>query len=388
MTYDFDTIVPRRGTNCEKWDSMPNDRVLPMWVADMDFRTAQPIIDALRGRVEHGIFGYTHMPDAYYAAVCNWFARRHGWHIRPEDIIYTSGVVPAISAILKALTRPGDGVLVQGPVYNCFYSSIRNNGCLCISNPLVLEGNSYRMDYDDLEQKASDPRTRVLLLCNPHNPAGRVWTPEELKRAGDICQRHNVTVVSDEIHCELTMPGHTYTPFLSLGEEWTSRAIACVSPSKAFNIAGLQIANIVTPDPDLYQRINRAINDNEVCDVNPFGILATIAAYNEGEEWLAQLLDYLYGNYTYMSGFCQEHLPQFPLVQLEGTYLVWMDCRSTGMTSQALNDRLVAEADLCLNAGSMYGPEGEGFLRWNIACPREKLREGLERFRHFMMSTR
>ena len=181
MTYDFDTIVPRRGTNCEKWDSMPNDRVLPMWVADMDFRTAQPIIDALRGRVEHGIFGYTHMPDAYYAAVCNWFARRHGWHIRPEDIIYTSGVVPAISAILKALTRPGDGVLVQGPVYNCFYSSIRNNGCLCISNPLVLEGNSYRMDYDDLEQKASDPRTRVLLLCNPHNPAGRVWTPEELK---------------------------------------------------------------------------------------------------------------------------------------------------------------------------------------------------------------
>ena len=287
MTYDFDTIVPRRGTNCEKWDSMPNDRVLPMWVADMDFRTAQPIIDALRGRVEHGIFGYTHMPDAYYAAVCNWFARRHGWHIRPEDIIYTSGVVPAISAILKALTRPGDGVLVQGPVYNCFYSSIRNNGCLCISNPLVLEGNSYRMDYDDLEQKASDPRTRVLLLCNPHNPAGRVWTPEELKRAGDICQRHNVTVVSDEIHCELTMPGHTYTPFLSLGEEWTSRAIACVSPSKAFNIAGLQIANIVTPDPDLYQRINRAINDNEVCDVIPFGILATIAAYNEGEEWLA-----------------------------------------------------------------------------------------------------
>ena len=386
MTYNFDTIIPRRGTNCEKWDSMPNSEVLPMWVADMDFRTAQPIVDALQRRVAHGIFGYTRVPDEYYTAVSNWFSRRHGWNIRREEVIYTSGVVPAISAILKALTRPGDGVLVQGPVYNCFYSSIRNSGCMCISNPLVLEGNTYRMDYEDLEQKASDPRTRVLLLCNPHNPAGRVWTPEELKRVGDICHRHDVTVVSDEIHCELTMPGHTYTPFLSLDEEWTSRAIACISPSKAFNIAGLQIANIVTPDPDLYRRINRAINDNEVCDVNPFGVLATIAAYNEGEEWLDQLLHYLHGNYTCMAEFCREHLPQFPLVKLEGTYLVWMDCRATGMPSQELNDRLVEEAKLCLNPGAMYGPEGEGFLRWNIACPRSVLREGLERFQRFAQS--
>ncbi len=386
MTYNFDTITPRRGTNCEKWDSMPNDQVLPMWVADMDFRTAQPIVDALQRRVAHGIFGYTRVPDEYYTALSNWFNRRHGWNIRREEVIYTSGVVPAISAILKALTRPGDGVLVQGPVYNCFYSSIRNSGCVCISNPLVLEGNTYRMDYEDLEQKASDPRTRVLLLCNPHNPAGRVWTPEELKRVGDICHRHDVTVVSDEIHCELTMPGYAYTPFLSLGEEWTSRAIACISPSKAFNIAGLQIANIVTPAPDLYRRINRAINDNEVCDVNPFGVLATIAAYNEGEEWLDQLLHYLHDNYTCMAEFCQEHLPQFPLVKLEGTYLVWMDCRATGMPSQELNDRLVEEAKLCLNPGAMYGPEGEGFLRWNIACPRSVLREGLERFQYFAQS--
>ncbi len=386
MTYDFDTIIPRRGTNCEKWDNMPNDEVLPMWVADMDFRTAPAIVDALHRRVDHGIFGYTHVPDAYYEAVSRWFGQRHGWAIRQEDVIYTSGVVPAISAILKALTRPGDGVLVQGPVYNCFYSSIRNSGCVCISNPLVLEGNSYHMDYDDLEQKASDPRTRVLLLCNPHNPAGRVWTPDELKRVGDICHRHNVTVVADEIHCELTMPGHTYTPFLSLGEEWTSRAIACISPSKAFNIAGLQIANIVVPDPDLHQRIDRAINDNEVCDVNPFGVLATIAAYNEGREWIDQLLDYLHGNYACMAEFCRMHLPQFPIVELEGTYLVWMDCRSTGISSHDLNDRLVREAKLCLNAGSMYGPEGEGFLRWNIACPRSVLRDGLERFLRFTQS--
>ena len=381
--YNFDEIIPRRGTNSYKWDSAADDSVLPMWVADMDFRTAPPVIDALRRRVEHGIFGYTRVPDTYYEAVIDWFRRRHGWTINRDWIIYTSGVVPAISAVIKALTVPGDKVLVQTPVYNCFFSSIRNNGCEILSSPLLPEGDSYRMDFDDLERKASDPRTRLFLLCNPHNPAGRVWTREELQRAGEICLRHGVTVLSDEIHCELVYPGHTYTPFASLSEEFQRHSVTCISPSKSFNIAGLQIANIVAEDETMRRRIDKAININEVCDVNPFGVIATIAAYNEGEAWLTELLDYLKGNYDAMRTFCEAQLPDFPIARLEGTYLVWMDCRKLGIPSEELEEQL-KEAGLWLNAGTMYGAEGEGFMRWNIACPRARLREGLARFRKFV----
>ena len=260
MKYDFDEIIPRRHTNSYKWDSAADSDVLPLWVADMDFRTAPAITEALADRVGHGIFGYTRVPDEYYEAVCAWFKRRHGWAIEKEWMIYTSGVVPAVSAVIKALTVPGDKVLVQTPVYNCFFSSIRNNGCEVASNPLVYENHTYRIDFEDLERKASDERVKVMLLCNPHNPAGRVWTREELIQIGEICLRHNVTVVSDEIHCELTYPGHAYTPFASLPETFTGHAVTCISPSKAFNIAGLQIANIVAPDEDMHRRIDKAIN--------------------------------------------------------------------------------------------------------------------------------
>ena len=263
MKYDFDEIIPRRHTNSYKWDSAADSDVLPLWVADMDFRTAPAITEALADRVGHGIFGYTRVPDEYYEAVCAWFKRRHGWAIEKEWMIYTSGVVPAVSAVIKALTVPGDKVLVQTPVYNCFFSSIRNNGCEVASNPLVYENHTYRIDFEDLERKASDERVKVMLLCNPHNPAGRVWTREELIQIGEICLRHNVTVVSDEIHCELTYPGHAYTPFASLPETFTGHAVTCISPSKAFNIAGLQIANIVAPDEDMHRRIDKAININE-----------------------------------------------------------------------------------------------------------------------------
>lgn len=380
MKYDFDELLSRRGTNSYKWDGEKDD-VLPMWVADMDFHTAPAIVDALRHRVEHGIFGYTRVPDDYYEAVTGWFARRHDWTIDREWIIYTSGVVPAVSAIIKALTVPGDKVLVQTPVYNCFFSSIRNNGCEIVSSPLLQTGDTYRMDFDDLERKAADERVKVMLLCNPHNPAGRVWTSEELMRVGAICLRHGVTVVSDEIHCELVFPGHAYTPFASLSDEFLQHAVTCISPSKAFNIAGLQIANIVCADEEMRRKIDKAININEVCDVNPFGVIATMAAYNEGDEWLRQLLEYLYENYLRMRDFCREHLPDFPIARLEGTYLVWMDCRALKMTSEELERVLIEEAALHLNAGSMYGAEGEGFMRWNIACPRARLLDGLERFR-------
>ena len=384
MKYDFDKVISRRGTDSYKWDSAESEHVLPMWVADMDFHTAPAIVDALRLRVEHGIFGYTRVPDSYYDAVTGWFMRRHGWKMNREWIIYTSGVVPAVSAVIKALTVPGDKVLVQTPVYNCFFSSIRNNGCKMVSSPLVFAGNTYTIDYEDLECKAADPKVKVMLLCNPHNPAGRVWKWEELVRIGEICIRHGVTVVSDEIHCELVFPGHRYTPFASISEDFLRHSATCLSPSKAFNIAGLQIANIVCADADRRAKIERAINDNEVCDVNPFGVIATQAAYNGGEEWLNQLIEYLYSNYLYMREFCREHLPEFPVTILEGTYLVWIDCRKLCISSEELERRLFAEAGLWLNAGTMYGAEGEGFMRWNIACPRTTLTEGLKCFVDFI----
>lgn len=383
MKYDFDEIVPRRGTCSYKWDSMDNDDIVPMWVADMDFRTAPAIVEALQSRVAHGIFGYTRVPDSYYDALTGWFGRRHGWDMDRDWIIYTSGVVPALSAVIKALTVPGDKVLIQPPVYNCFFSSIRNNGCEVVSNPLVYADNRYSIDYDDFERKTADPSVKVMILCNPHNPAGRVWTRDELMRIGAICIRNGVTVISDEIHCEFVYPGHTYTPFASISEEFLRHSVTCVSPSKAFNIAGLQIANIICADEEMRSRIDRAINVNEVCDVNPFGVIALQAAYNEGEEWLMQLNEYLYGNYSFMREFCRKNLPDFPLTTLEGTYLVWMDCSALGVASEELERKLMDEAGLRLNAGTMYGPEGEGFMRWNIACPRSVVEDGLNRFCKF-----
>ena len=314
MKYDFDTIIPRRGTNSYKWDTPEEENVLPMWVADMDFRTAPAIVEALQRRVAHGIFGYTKVPETYYDAVVRWFESRHRWRIDPRWIIYTSGVVPALSAIIKALTAPGDKVIVQTPAYNCFYSSIRNDGCELSANNLIYRDGRYMIDFDDLAAKAADPKAKILLLCNPHNPVGRVWTPEELRHIGDICLRNGVFVVADEIHCELTYEGHDYTPFASLSERFQQNSTTCVSPSKAFNLAGLQIANIIAVDDDVRRRIDRAININEVCDVNPFGVIATITAYNGGGEWLDALRKYLRGNYEYLCHFFAERLPQYPRI--------------------------------------------------------------------------
>ena len=381
MKYDFDEIIPRRGTNSYKWDSAGDADILPMWVADMDFRTAPPVVEALRKRVEHGIFGYVRVPDAYYAAVTNWFARRHDWQIEKEWIIYTTGVVPALSAVIKALTAPGDKVMVQTPVYNCFFSSIRNNGCGMIANPLIYRNGTYQIDFADLEQKAADPSVKVLLLCNPHNPAGRVWTKQELTRIGDICIRNNVWVVADEIHCELVFPGHTYIPFASISQEFLMHSVTCTSPSKAFNLAGLQIANIISADTDIRTKIDKAININEVCDVNPFGVEALMAAYNDGEEWLEELKQYLFANYNYLRVYFEEYLPEFPVATLEGTYLVWADCSVLNQSSDETVKTLLEKEKLWVNEGSLYGEAGEGFIRINIACPRQQLIEGLNRLR-------
>ena len=381
MKYNFDEIIPRRGTNSYKWDSAGDAGILPMWVADMDFRTAPPVVEALRKRAEHGIFGYVRVPDAYYAAVTNWFARRHDWQIEKEWIIYTTGVVPALSAVIKALTVPGDKVMVQTPVYNCFFSSIRNNGCGMIANPLIYRNGTYQIDFADLEQKAADPSVKVLLLCNPHNPVGRVWTKQELTRIGDICIRNNVWVIADEIHCELVFPGHTYIPFASISQEFLMHSVTCTSPSKAFNLAGLQIANIISADTDIRIKIDKAINVNEVCDVNPFGVEALMAAYNDSEEWLEELKQYLFANYNYLRAYFAECLPEFPVSMLEGTYLVWVDCSVLNQSSDKIVKTLLEKEKLWVNEGGLYGEAGEGFIRINIACPRQQLIEGLNRLR-------
>ena len=349
-----------------------------MWVADMDFRTAPAVTEALKRRAAHGIFGYTRVPSAYYEAVTDWFERRHGWKINPDWIIYTTGVVPALSAVIKALAEPGDKVLVQTPVYNCFFSSIRNDGCVAEYNHLRYEDGVYTIDFEDLECKAADPSVKLMLLCNPHNPAGRVWSREELEKIADICLRNGVFVVADEIHCELVYPGHRYTPFASLSEEALLHSVTCISPSKAFNLAGIQIANIVAADEEVRKKIDRAINVNEVCDVNSFAVDALVAAYGEGEEWLEELKRYLYGNYETVREFFRERLPQFHILPLEGTYLVWIDCSVLGISSEEAAGKLMEEGRIMVNSGEMYGETEGCFIRLNIACPRELLLRGLE----------
>lgn len=413
MKYNFDKIINRRGTNCYKYDEMPNDDTIALWVADMDFETAPCISEALKERMEHGCFGYTMVPDSFYESTINWFARRHGWHdIKREWFIYTSGVVPAVSAIIKAITTPGDKVLVQTPAYNCFFSSIRNNGCkiaefpLCYATSTQGDGTTnyatrhyHFIDYEKFETLCSDPKVKAFLLCNPHNPSGRVWSAEELHRMGEICERHGVFVIADEIHCEFVNHGierdgylaeyikedhPVYHPFMTAS---SAPCAVCVSPSKAFNIAGLQIANIIIKDDSIRRRVDRAININEVCDVNPFGLIALQAAYtDEGAEWLNELNDYIYANYIFARDFITEHIPQWQVTQLEGTYLMWVrtsptSSDSTTMPSDKLCDFLLSNANVYINPGTMYdhSEEGNHFIRINLATQRARLKEGLER---------
>ena len=392
MKYNFDELVERRGTGCVKWDETKGEElssppleglgeVIPLWVADMDFKAAPAIQEAVRRRTEHGVFGYTVVGDDYYDAVISWFARRHNWIIRREEILYTTGVVPAVSAALKALTLPGERVVTLTPAYNCFFSSIRNTGCELAECRLRWNRNErFEIPWEELEALCRDERTTVFLLCNPHNPTGRVWTKEELERMNDICMKHGVKVVSDEIHCELVMPGHRFQPFAAVNEACRQNSVILNSPSKSFNTAGLQIANIVCAQPEWRRRIDRAVNINEVCDVNPFGPVALIAAYNESEEWIDALNQYLWDNYRALCDFVAEHLPQWRVRPLEGTYLVWIDITATDLTAQQYADLLMDKARVWVNPGTMYGPQsGEGYIRLNIACPRSRLMEALER---------
>lgn len=387
MKFDFDTIIPRQHTNSYKWDSHGDaPDVIQMWVADMDFRTAPCITEALAERVSHGIFGYTSVPESFYNAITGWFLRRHNWGIDRSHILYTSGVVPAISAVIKALAKPGEGVIVTTPVYNCFFSSIRNNGCVIKESPMIYADGRYAIDFDHLRQLAADPRNTLLLLCNPHNPGGRIWTPEELAHVADICRHNNVTVISDEIHCELTYNPGGYTPFAVIAQEYGLSYVSCVSPSKAFNTAGLQIAAIISPDSGYRRRIDRAINDNEVCDVNPFGVIGLTAAYNHGEQWLNELIDYLKGNIKAASAQFRLRAPQLTFTPLEATYLAWIDCRALGKSSCELAEEILHKGKVRVSPGSDYGGAGEGFIRINLAAPRSLVEEGIERILNVLTS--
>lgn len=378
MKYDFDKHIERRGTGCVKWDEMMSPDVIPLWVADMDFAVAPAIQEAIRKRAEHPVFGYTYVQDDYYKAVISWFKRRHQWDIQRDWIIYTTGVVPAMSVAIKALTMPGEKVLILSPDYNCFFSSVKNNGCEVAECVLRFSHNSNRfeVDWESFETQCADEKTTVFLLCNPHNPTGRVWSREELERMRDICHKYNVRIVSDEIHCELIMPGNTFCPMGTVD----AGAIILNSPSKSFNIAGLMMANIICQDAATRRRLDRAININEVCDVNPFAPEAVKAAYNDSEDWIDALNMYLWDNYRALCDFVAQHIPQWRVMPLEGTYLVWVDVSACCDAVETYCNHILEKAQVWVNSGTMYGPKsGEGYLRINIACPRSVLMEALNR---------
>lgn len=397
MIYDFDKPTCRFGTSCVKYDTMPNKDTIALWVADMDFETAPSVVEALHRRMQHGCFGYAHTPESYYEAVINWFSRRHGMQLQREWFLLSPGIVPAIAAILRGYriykqnmgeTLDRMGVLIQSPAYNCFYTCVANAECEHIENRLLLgEDGFFHIDWEDFEAKCALPQTHIFLLCNPQNPTGRVWTREELQRMGEICKRHNVLVVADEIHCEFVNPslGRPYVPFMEASD---APCVNCISPSKAFNIAGLQISNVIVRDEALRAAIDRAINIHEICDMNIFGIEALQGAYcAEGEEWLNQLLGYLYGNYEAMSKAIKEHLPEWRVLPLEGTYLMWVDISATGLTSEQLSEKLLREANVFVNPGTMYDQwatldsanNGSHFIRINLATQRANLLEAVRR---------
>lgn len=382
MKYNFDEIVDRHCSDSIKWDRCDPD-VIPMWIADMDFKAAPFIREAVRKRLDHGVFGYTHVPDKYFEAVADWFQRRRGWTIDKGSIQPICGLVPATVVALQALTAPGDKVLIHSPAYNAFFSTIANNGREVVTSPLIYDQSgempTYRMDFEDFERKCSDPSVKLFILCNPQNPAGRVWTREELRRTGEICLRHGIPVISDEIHCELEMPGYRYTSFAEVCPEL--KPLVFCSPSKSFNIAGLEIANMICADPAVMAKVRKVQEDLEMWLLNPLGVEALVAAYSpEGEQWLDELNAYLLENFRTMNAILAERCPQVRACKLEGTYLAWLDCKALtarGISADAIQDSLMANEKVWINSGAMYG-DGD-FMRINLACPRATLVEGMER---------
>ncbi len=384
MKYNFDEIISRKGTNCVKYDALQrvfgSEKVLPMWVADMDFRTPDFVIDALRNRLEHEITGYTFRGNEFNEAIVNWMKKRHGWDVDPGWLSFSPGVVPALNMLVMALTEPGDRIIVQPPVYFPFFGAIRENGREIVENPLILKDGRLSMDLDDLRKKAVG--ARMLLLCHPHNPGGSVWTRHELETLGQICIENNVIIISDEIHSDLIFDGHQHIPLASLSPEIAAQTVTCNAPSKTFNLAGLATSYLIIPNKELLDKYNHMINDQLHAGMgNLFGAIALQAAYDHGEEWLKQLLEYVYHNVTFVREYLRQNIPQITMIEPESTYMIWLDCRALGLPPKDLKDFFINNARLGLNEGAMFGSGGEGFMRLNVACPRQLVQWAMEQLR-------
>ncbi|MCU6760778.1 pyridoxal phosphate-dependent aminotransferase [Brotonthovivens ammoniilytica] len=385
MDYNFDKIIDRRGTASEKYDFLEKNGfskdTLPMWVADMDFETVPEVKEKLKELVEHGIYGYTGRTDGYYKAVCSWFSRRFQWKIDREWVISTPGIVFALAAAVRAFTNPGDGVMIQQPVYYPFESVIQRNHRTVVNNQLKLVGGRYEMDFELMERQIREHHVKLFLLCSPHNPVGRVWTWEELLKAAEICRKYDVLTAADEIHCDFVRKGFWHTSFGTLPEEFAARSIICTAPSKTFNLAGLQASNIIISNAELRRRYLTELNACASFGAGMFGLAACQTAYETGEVWLTELLAYLEQNYQYVKTFLAEYLPKIRLTELEGTYLIWMDFREYHFSDRELEEKMRHGANLWLDAGTMFGAGGRGFMRMNIAVPRKTLKEAMKRLK-------
>ena len=382
MGFNFDNPPSRRGSLCYKWDCGPDE--LPMWIADMDFETAPEIRAALQKRLDHGIFGYDDMGPDWYEAYIGWWRDRHGLVMEKENLIFSAGVVPSISSLVRKLTTPNENVLIQTPVYNIFFNSIVNNGARGLESPLVRQGSIWTIDFADLEEKLADPQTTLMILCNPHNPVGRIWSRGELARIGALCQKHHVLVISDEIHCDLTAPGLGYVPFASVDETCRSVSVTCIAPTKAFNLAGMHSSAVYAADPVLRHKAWRALNTDEVAEPNTFAAPAAIAAFTRGGPWLDALRAYVWANKELVRHFAVQELPGVKLTVSEATYLLWVDVSDLTENVKEFTDRLRAETGLWVTPGTAYGRSGEGFFRMNTACPRSSVEDALDRLKRFL----
>ncbi|MGI5840556.1 MAG: MalY/PatB family protein [bacterium] len=386
MKYDFDKPISRVNTASIKWDGIRTPEsggdILPLGLADMDFLSPPAVTDAIIDRAKHGAFGYTLKTDNYFKAITEWMKRRFGWSVRPEWISHNFGVLTSISFVLHVITEPGDKVVIQSPTFHPLIQVTEDNDCVPVINPLRCNGGRYEMDFDDLAKKI-DGKTKVMLLCSPHNPVGRVWTREELTRLGEICQKHNLLVISDEVHSGIIFPGHRHTPFAGLSEDTAQRTFVCTAPSKAFNLAGLCWSIMIIPNADLREKYVAALKKFYFnFGANLFGTVATEAAYNKGDDWLDELTEYVKANLEYVKEYLRQHIPQIKVIEPEGTYLVWLDCRDLGMNSQELEEFFRQKAGVLFTQGYAFGQDGEGFVRLNVGCPRPLLAEGLERIKN------
>lgn len=386
---NFDEIIDRKGTDCIKYDfavqrGRPAD-VLPLWVADMDFKTSSYIEDALVERSRHGIFGYSESGERYFNALASWMRRRHGFEVKEEWLIKTPGVVFALAMAVKAYTEIGDAVLIQQPVYYPFSEVINSNGRRVVSNDLILgEDDRYHIDFDDFQRKIVENDVKLFILCNPHNPSGRVFSREELTRLGDICLEHGVIVVSDEIHHDFVFKGE-HTVFASIKDEYRDISITCTSPSKTFNLAGVLISNIFIPDKELRKKFRHEVDGAGISQLSPFGITATCAAYEKGEQWFESVLDYIKDNISFVKEYTQKYLEGVKVIESEGTYLVWLDFRGTGLSAYELERRITYKAKLWFDSGAIFGKAGEGFQRINVAAPRAIIEECMERIKKHVL---